>query len=102
MPSPRTIQKNDSLYPGCMLKWDTRGHWYSGNQVSTYEIVSRLCHQDTSIPKATREENVENVYQKVKSDPEQYGSYAGLNDWSPTFTNAQLAAFRELLMSRKG
>jgi len=77
--------------------WDGRGYWYSGNQVSTYEIVSRLCHQDTSIPKATRDGNVEKVYQKVKSDPEQYGRYAGSNDWSPTYSEAQLSAFLNLL-----
>lgn len=92
-------QKNHSLAPGCLLRWDSRGYWYSGNQVSTYEIVSRLGHQDTSIPKATREKNITTIYQAAKSDPERYGTYAGLNNWSPTFTDAQLKAFQELIQN---
>lgn len=98
----KTRPTTDVLYPGCILKWDDRGHWYSGNQVSTYEIVSRLGNQNTSIPKKTREDQVSTIYQTVKSDPEKYGSYAGLNDWSPRFTDAQLEAFVGLVRDTTG
>jgi hypothetical protein len=91
------IDRTKCLSPGCLLKLDSSGYWYSGNQVSTYEIVTRLCHQDTSINKQTREEWVHTMYRRVKSDPVRYGSYAGLNNWSPTFTETQLDAFLELI-----
>jgi len=91
------IERNKCLYPGCILKQDSRGYWYSGNQVSTYEIVTRLCHQDTSISKKTRDGWVTTLYGRVKSDPVRYGSYAGLNNWSPTFTETQLDSFLELI-----
>ena len=35
-------------------------------------------------------------YNIVKKNPNKYGTYAGLNDWSPKFTNDQLAAFNNL------
>jgi hypothetical protein len=43
--------------------------------------------------------NTKNIYNKVKSNPTQYGSYAGLNSWSPTFTDAQLSAFQSLFLN---
>ena len=87
--------RNKSLYPGCILKQDVNGYWYSGNQVSTYEVVTKLCNKDCSISRETRDGWVDTLYKTVNADPKKYGTYAGLDNWSPVFTDAQLTAFVE-------
>ena len=78
-----------------MLK-EKNGKWYFGNQVSTYELIIRQSRKQTKLDKAGKDRWVTEKYNIVKQNPNKYGTYAGLNDWSPTFTNAQLAAFNDL------
>ena len=78
-----------------MLK-EKNGTWKFGNQISTYELIIRQSRKHTNLDKASKDRWVTEKYNIVKQNPNKYGTYAGLNDWSPTFTNAQLAAFNDL------
>ena len=78
-----------------MLK-EKNGTWKFGNQISTYELIIRQSRKQTKLDKAGKDRWVTEKYNIVKQNPNKYGTYAGLNDWSPTFTNAQLAAFNDL------
>lgn len=75
----------------CMLPPSLRcnddGAWYFGNQRSTYET---LCYLQSK--HGLSNEWLVASYDKVKADPATYGTYAGLNDWSPVFTSEQLMA----------
>ena len=83
------------LAPGCLLRQDEKGYWSSGNQVSTYEIISRLGQQHTHLDREARAQWIRETYLEIKGDQAKYGSYAGNNSWSPRFTTAQLVAFVE-------
>jgi len=81
----------DHPYP--TLKQDVHGNWYAGNQISTYELIGRLsreCGCDN------RDKWLMKIYGIVQKNPELYGSYAGLNNWSPVYTDTQLKAFSTL------
>ena len=62
--------------------------WYNANQQSTYELCIYV--QDK-----LNKDNIwmENLYNTVKGDSDNYGNYAGLNNWSHTFTDIQLNNF---------
>ena len=70
--------------------------WYFGNQISTYELCG---HIQRHIGKDNTWMN--NLYDTLKTDSVnkvlRYGTYAGLNDWSPTFTDEQLEKFISLV-----
>lgn len=62
--------------------------WYNGNQQSTYELCiyvqRKLNKNDTWVKK---------LYSTIKLDSHNFGNYAGLNNWSHTFTQTQLDNF---------
>lgn len=62
--------------------------WYNANQQSTYELCIYVQHK-------LNKDNIwmENLYNTVKGDSDNYGNYAGLNNWSHTFTDIQLNNF---------
>ena len=70
--------------------------WYFGNQISTYELCG---HIQRHLGKDDAWMN--NLYDTLKTDSVnkvlRYGTYAGLNDWSPTFTDEQLEKFISLV-----
>jgi hypothetical protein len=67
--------------------------WFNGNQQSTYELcicVQRKLKKDDTWMK--------NLYNTIRQDRQStYGSYAGLNNWSHTFTDVQLGEFIKLV-----
>ena len=73
---------------GHVLKKTDAQHWYFGNQVSTYELVSYVGQNQH-----LKSETISQIYNTVKNNPQQFGSYAGLNAWSPQFTDNQLNNF---------
>ena len=75
-----------TLYPGCLLRQGKDVEWYFANQISTYELIIKLCRQ------CEMEDRLNLIYQKVKNNPDKYGRYAGLDNWSPVFTEDQLEA----------
>jgi hypothetical protein len=70
--------------------------WRFGNPTSTYELCG---HIQRKLGKADAWKN--NLYDTLKTDSDskvfRYGTYAGLNDWSPTFTHGQLEEFISLV-----
>ena len=70
--------------------------WYFGNQKSTYELCG---HVQRHLGKDDVWMN--NLYDTMKTDSVnkvlRYGTCAGLNDWSPTFTDEQLEKFISLV-----
>lgn len=77
-----------------LRKKEDRTFWYCPNQRSTYELVSYLAWATSS-----SDTWLDTVYQTAKADPTSYGTYAGLNNWSPTYTDEQLLAFTALCAS---
>ena len=68
--------------------------WYNCNQQSSYE----LCIYISSYKfKKTDDEWIKKIHQAIKSDTHKYGKYAGLNNWSHTFTDIQLKNFDNLI-----
>lgn len=76
------------------LQKDDNNRWYFGNQVSTYELSLRMLRGHLTEPHYTR--SALEVHNTVEGNPQVYGTYAGLNNWSPIFTDAQLDAFISL------
>ena len=66
--------------------------WYFGNQISTYELCIRI---QSTLNKD--DEWLDNLYNTVKLNPLNYGTYAGNNNWSPVFTDSQLTNFISLI-----
>tara|TARA_Y100001958_G_C21101703_1_gene451457 strand:- start:65 stop:349 length:285 start_codon:yes stop_codon:yes gene_type:complete len=70
--------------------------WYFGNQKSTYELccdIRRILDKDDIW--------MNNLYDILKTDSFnkdlRYGTYAGSNKWSPTYTDKQLEEFISLV-----
>ena len=87
MTSQKTAPIDLSFMPGSLKLNEDGTHWYFINQRSTYDTVSYIMSDHESTKK---------VYDIVKNNPEKYGTYAGLNDWSPYFTDQQLINFHTL------
>ncbi len=87
MTSHKPAPVDISFMPGGLKLNEDETHWYFKNQRSTYEMVSYIMPDNESTKK---------VNDIVKNDPEKYGTYAGLNDWSPYFTDQQLINFHAL------
>ena len=81
-----------SFFPGSLKLNDSKTHWYFGNQRSTYELI-------TYCMKNHDNQTIMNIYNTVKNNPHSYGTYAGLNNWSPIFTDKQLIQFYHLCHS---
>ena len=73
------------------LKKDTNNRWYFGNQVSTYELSLCVLRGHLKDPDYTQ--GALEIHDTVKKNSKVYGTYAGLNDWSPTVSDDQLDAF---------
>ncbi len=85
-----TLKNNNNIY-------------YFGNQISTYELLDKICNfyrkkcNMYSNPRYYTEDDcfdttLLNLYKIMKTNQE-YGSYAGNNDWSPSFNLNQLKKF---------
>ena len=74
---------------GPILAWDRRTRMYiARNQISTYEMLGRLeRHYARGAQDTTRRLDAELQRKEVQ---EACGRYAGLNNWSPCCTAAQL------------
>ena len=80
-------------HPYPILKRDGSGNWYAVNQISSYELIIRLSHECAP---DDRDQWVVQIHDIVQKNPQVYGSYAGLNNWSPVYTDTQLQAFSTL------
>jgi hypothetical protein len=74
--------------------------WHAGNQISTYELCGHIKRE------LNKNDNwMNNLYNTLKDDSVNkvftYGTYAGLNNWSPTFTDKQLEEFISLVKNTK-
>jgi hypothetical protein len=80
-----------------------KGNWVNGNQQSTYELCIHIRRQLTNNTKSYSSDAddrwVTNLYNTVKNDPNTYGTYAGLDNWSHYFTDTQLENFYTLVSS---
>ena len=84
--------------------------WRNGNQQSSYELCGYIRRyfqnemKDNEMKNVTEKEDnkwTQYINDILKNNPEEYGTYAGLDNWCHHFTDAQLSNFYDLIENNK-
>ena len=87
-------KKGTKIHPYPLLYKNENDIWTAKNQISSYELISKLVVDINGIDNKTLISSINN---KVYVNPKLYGSYANNNSWSPVLTENQLLNFITLL-----
>lgn len=87
-------KKGTKIHPYPLLYKNDNNMWKAKNQISSYELISKLVVDIKDIDDKTLISSINN---KVYGNPNVYGFYADNNSWSPVLTENQLLNFITLL-----